>query len=162
MLHGKLALTWAGGDYPWKSAAVIVSLIVGFFVCAAFVLWQWKCTSKPLIPCKSINTKPDCLLIGEQVRIFKSAIVNGACITMSVNGWVFLVQVFYVPLFYQLVYGYSAVKSGALLLPITLTQSILECSLSRFVSSHMAAASSTFSGLIVSWIGRYRVSSLLQ
>jgi hypothetical protein len=29
----------------------------------------------------------------------------------------------YVPSFYQLVYGYSAVRSGALLLPITLTQS---------------------------------------
>ena len=44
--------------------------------------------------------------------------------TMSVNGWNFLVQIYYVPLFYQLVYRYSAVKSGALLLPITLTQSV--------------------------------------
>jgi hypothetical protein len=42
---------------------------------------------------------------------------------MFVNGWNFLVQVYYIPSFYQLVYGYSAVKSGALLLPITLTQS---------------------------------------
>jgi hypothetical protein len=42
---------------------------------------------------------------------------------MFVNGWNFLVQVYYIPSFYQLVYGYTAVKSGALLLPITLTQS---------------------------------------
>ena len=42
---------------------------------------------------------------------------------MFVNGWNFLVQVYYIPSFHQLVYGYTAVKSGALLLPITLTQS---------------------------------------
>lgn len=50
--------------------------------------------------------------------------MNGACLTMAINGWNFLVQVYYIPTFYQLVYGYSAVKSGALLLPITLVQSI--------------------------------------
>lgn len=43
---------------------------------------------------------------------------------MFINGWGFLVQVYYIPTFLQLVYGYSAVKAGALLLPITLTQSM--------------------------------------
>lgn len=57
------------------------------------------------------------------VEMFKKKIVNGASLTMFVNGWNFLVQVYYIPSFYQLVYGYSAVKSGALLLPVTLTQS---------------------------------------
>jgi hypothetical protein len=42
---------------------------------------------------------------------------------MFINGWNFLVQVYYIPSFYQLVFGYSAVKAGALLLPITLSQS---------------------------------------
>lgn len=49
-------------------------------------------------------------------------------------------QIYYVPTFYQLVYGYSPTKSGALLLPITIIQTI----------------SSTASGLIVHWVGRYR------
>ena len=71
--------------------------------------------------------------------------MNGACLTVFVNGWNFLVQVYYVPTFYQLAYGYSAVQAGALLLPITLTQTF----------------SSTFSGLVVHWIGRYRESILL-
>ncbi|TWU73683.1 hypothetical protein ED733_004510 [Metarhizium rileyi] len=69
-----------------------------------------------------------------------SKIVNGACLTMAINGWNFVMQVYYVPSFYQLVYGYSATKSGALLLPITVTQTL----------------SSTLSGLIVHWVGRYR------
>lgn len=59
---------------------------------------------------------------------------------MAINGWNFVVQVYYIPTFYQLAYGYSATKAGALLLPITLLQT----------------ASSTFSGLIVHRVGRYR------
>jgi hypothetical protein len=55
--------------------------------------------------------------------MFKSRVVNGACLTMFINGWNFLVQIYYVPLFYQLVYGYSATRASALLLPITLMQS---------------------------------------
>jgi predicted MFS family arabinose efflux permease len=53
--------------------------------------------------------------------------------------------VYYIPTLYQLVYGYSAVKAGALLLPITLTQTLF----------------STLSGLVVHWTGRYRESILL-
>ncbi|KAB2109623.1 hypothetical protein AG0111_0g1106 [Alternaria gaisen] len=119
-----LALTWAGGQYAWDSAYVIAPLVVGVAVSVFFVIWQWKCTKVPLIP----------------MTIFTSRVINGAGITMFVNGWNFLVQVYYIPSFYQLVYGYSAVKSGALLLPITLTQTLF----------------STLSGLVVHWTGRYR------
>ncbi|KAI8310933.1 hypothetical protein K4K61_012970 [Colletotrichum sp. SAR11_59] len=59
---------------------------------------------------------------------------------MAINGWNFVVQVYYIPTFYQLVYNYGATRSGVMLLPITLVQT----------------ASSTFSGLIVHWVGRYR------
>ena len=59
---------------------------------------------------------------------------------MAINGWNFLVQIYYIPTFYQVAYGYSAVRAAALLLPITLIQT----------------ASSTASGLIVHWVGRYR------
>lgn len=79
------------------------------------------------------------------VRIFRSGLVVGACLTMFINGWLFVTQVYYIPSFFQLAYGMSAIKSGALLLPITLTQTI----------------SSTTSGLIVHWTGRYRESIIV-
>ncbi|KAL3491993.1 major facilitator superfamily domain-containing protein [Aspergillus germanicus] len=119
-----LGLTWGGGEYPWDSAHVIATLVIGFAVCVIFVLWQWKGARYPLVP----------------MHIFKSRIVNGACLTMFINGWNFLVQVYYIPTFYQVVFNYSTVKSGAMLLPITLMQTV----------------SSTVSGLVVHWIGRYR------
>ncbi|KAM4054579.1 major facilitator superfamily protein [Hirsutella rhossiliensis] len=119
-----LGLTWGGREYDWNSAHVIATLVVGSVVSVAFVVWQWKGPKYPLVP----------------LHIFKSKIVNGACLTMAINGWNFVMQVYYVPTFYQLVYGYSATKSGALLLPITIVQTV----------------SSTLSGLIVHWVGRYR------
>ncbi|KAL6920843.1 hypothetical protein ACHAPO_004476 [Fusarium lateritium] len=119
-----LGLTWGGKEYSWKSSQVISTLAVGTAVSIAFMLWQWKGPKYPLIP----------------LHIFRSKIVNGACLTMAINGWNFVMQVYYIPSFYQLVYGYSATKAGAMLLPITLLQT----------------ASSTLSGLIVHWIGRYR------
>ncbi|KAL1962023.1 hypothetical protein VTN77DRAFT_667 [Rasamsonia byssochlamydoides] len=124
-----LGLTWGGGEYTWDSTHVIATLVVGCVVSAGFVLWQWKGTSSPVVP----------------LRIFKARLVNGACLTMFINGWNFLVQVYYIPTFYQLVYGYSAVKAGALLLPITLIQTL----------------SSTLSGLVVHWVSRYRECILL-
>jgi hypothetical protein len=60
--------------------------------------------------------------------------VNGACITMAINGWLFLTQIYYIPTFYQLAYGYSAIKAGALLLPLTLIQSMLRYSVFCLIS----------------------------
>ncbi|KUJ13623.1 MFS general substrate transporter [Mollisia scopiformis] len=123
-----LALTWAGGEKSWDSAPVISTLVLGLSFCVAFAFWEWKGPALPLVP----------------LHIFKSRVVNGASLTMFINGWNFVTQVYYIPTFYQLVHGYSAVKSGALLLPITLTQTIF----------------STVSGLVVHWTGRYRESIL--
>ncbi|KAL7624932.1 hypothetical protein AAE478_004146 [Parahypoxylon ruwenzoriense] len=119
-----LGLTWGGSEYPWRSTPVITTLVFGFVLSIAFVLWQWRGPRYPLVP----------------LHIFKSKIVNGACLTMAINGWNFVVQVYYIPTFYQLAYGYSATKAGAMLLPITLVQTL----------------SSTLSGLVVHWVGRYR------
>ncbi|KAM5459026.1 hypothetical protein McanMca71_001781 [Microsporum canis] len=119
-----LGLIWGGGEYAWNSIHVIATLTIGFAVSVCFVLWQWKGASYPLVP----------------MSIFHVRIVNGACLTMLINGWNFVVQVYYIPTFYQLVYGYSATKSGALLLPIVLVQTLF----------------STISGLIVHRVGRYR------
>ncbi|KAI1197785.1 major facilitator superfamily domain-containing protein [Nemania serpens] len=119
-----LGLTWGGVYYPWSSAHVIATIAVGGALSIAFVLWQWKGAKYPLIP----------------LHVFKSRIVTGACLTMAINGWNFVVQIYYIPTFYQLAYGYSATKAGALLLPITLLQTV----------------SSTLSGLIVHRVGRYR------
>jgi MFS family permease len=36
-----LALTWGGASYSWRSAAVLVPLVVGGLLALAFVLWEF-------------------------------------------------------------------------------------------------------------------------
>ncbi|KAF9014727.1 cephamycin export protein cmcT [Hymenopellis radicata] len=106
-----MSLTWGGTDYSWDSAHVLAALCVGF-------------PKYPLLP----------------LYIFRQRIVVGAAITHFINGYLTMVQVFYLPTFYQVAYGYSPVKSAAILLALTVVQT--------FVSSG--------SGLIITWTGRYR------
>ncbi|KAJ5778260.1 hypothetical protein N7520_001506 [Penicillium odoratum] len=124
-----LGLNWGGNDYAWNSPHVVATLVIGFAVSVAFVLWQWKGAAVPLIP----------------LHIFRARIINGCTATMLIQGWNNMVQLYYIPTFYQLVYDYSTVKAAAMLVPIILVQTF----------------GSTISGLIVHWIGRYRECILL-
>lgn len=71
-----MGLTWGGGEYEWQSMHVIVALVVGFVISVAFVVWQWKGTTVPLVP----------------MHIFQGRIVNGPYLTTFVHGWNYLVQ----------------------------------------------------------------------
>lgn len=120
-----LGLTWAGSEYAWDSAHVLCTLIIGIAVAVVFLSWEGKFSKLPVMP----------------LYIFKSRMVCGACITQAINGWIFLAQTFYLPNFYQLAFGYSAIISGAMLLPLTVVQTI----------------SSTIGGLLVTWTGKYKL-----
>lgn len=63
-----LGLTWGGATYPWDSAAVIVSLILGVCFMVAFGFWERQIapgrylsrvfpTQKAMIPWKLITTR---------------------------------------------------------------------------------------------------------
>ncbi|KAH8818580.1 MFS general substrate transporter, partial [Flagelloscypha sp. PMI_526] len=117
-------LTWGGGEYAWTDAHVIAPLVVGVLLGMGFVLWEWKGPRFPLMP----------------LHVFKNRVVVGAIATQTINGWLTVVQVFLLPTFYQLAYRYSPVKSGAMVLPITVTQTI----------------TSSLTGFYISHTGRYR------
>ncbi|KAI7966323.1 hypothetical protein MJO29_002071 [Puccinia striiformis f. sp. tritici] len=123
-----LGLTWAGVRYPWSSQQVVIPLCFSAPTAGLFVIWKWKFASIPVMP----------------LRIFTSPIVCGVLLTQAVNGWAGLSLTFYLPQFYQLIYGYSPLKSACLLIPITVSQTF----------------TSTLSGLVITWTGNYRVSIL--
>ncbi|PWN43280.1 MFS general substrate transporter [Ceraceosorus guamensis] len=124
-----LGLTWGGGEHPWSSSWVLGPLIVGGGVAVVFCLWEWKGTRLPLMP----------------LQLFRKRIIVGGMICQLINGWVFLVQIFYITQFYQLVFGYPAIIAAALIIPLTVVQTL----------------SSTASGLILSWTGTYRWNLLV-
>lgn len=46
-----LGLSWGGTEYPWNSAAVIASIVLGFTTLAAFGLWEaYASLKQPLLP----------------------------------------------------------------------------------------------------------------
>ncbi|KAH8695073.1 putative MFS drug efflux pump [Talaromyces proteolyticus] len=45
-------LQWGGYQYPWKSAHVLVPLILGFLIMVAFGFWEAYGTKYPMIPAK--------------------------------------------------------------------------------------------------------------
>lgn len=99
---------------------------MGVTMLAAFVIWEWKGPRFPLLSRTHVYhiTLPSVfmrrLLLA---HIFRERVVIGAAITQWINGFLTTVQVFYLPTFYQTAYGYSPVKSGLLLLPLTIVQS---------------------------------------
>ncbi|QRW26721.1 major facilitator superfamily transporter [Rhizoctonia solani] len=107
------------------TGAIILGLTWGGVVISiGFVIWEWKFAELPLIP----------------MYIFRYKVVVGAALTHFVNGYGMYVQIFYLPTFYQLAYGYSAIRSASLLLPVVLFQTLF----------------STLGGAMVSWKGRFR------
>ncbi|RKF74010.1 Efflux pump dotC [Golovinomyces cichoracearum] len=119
-----LGLSWGGVNFPWLSLRIIITLSIGGILMIAFLLWQWKGAKLPILP----------------LGIFKSRMVMGITYATFACGWNYLVQIFLIPTFYQLAYGYSPLKAASMLIPVTLVQT----------------ASSTLSGLFVTWRGRYR------
>ncbi|RKF54902.1 Efflux pump dotC [Golovinomyces cichoracearum] len=119
-----LGLSWGGVNFSWLSLRIIFTLSIGGILMIAFLLWQWKGAKQPILP----------------LGIFKSRMVMGITYATFACGWNYLVQIFLIPTFYQLAYGYSPLKAASMLIPVTLVQT----------------ASSTLSGLFVTWRGRYR------
>ncbi|KAG8891731.1 hypothetical protein FRC01_014543, partial [Tulasnella sp. 417] len=52
-----VALTWAGVKYPWASYQVLVPLILGLLLTAAFFLWEAKFAVEPVVPWELVNNR---------------------------------------------------------------------------------------------------------
>ncbi|KAI0359234.1 MFS general substrate transporter [Trametes cingulata] len=121
-----LPLIWGGVTFPWTSPVVLAPLCAGAVALALFCLWEWKGARLPIVP----------------MYIFKQVTVTGVYITMLINGFVFYSSLFYLPQYFQVGLGYSAIRSGIFLLPVLVSQTL----------------ASFISGQIITWTGRYRAT----
>jgi hypothetical protein len=121
-----IALSWAGTQYAWDSAAVLAPLIIGLALLAVFLYVEAKVVKLPLIP----------------LYIFRNGTVASAMATTFMSGTCFYATLYYLPQYFQVVLGASPIRSGVLLLPLVLVQTVTAFS----------------SGILVSKTGDYRVS----
>ncbi|KAJ1664692.1 hypothetical protein IW140_003978 [Coemansia sp. RSA 1813] len=92
----QLGLVWGGQEHPWKSAAVIIPLILGILLIFAFVLIEWKVPKEPIMP----------------MRLFKSRNTMLTFLSQVTFGMVFFAPIFYFPLYLTVVRHASAINAG--------------------------------------------------
>jgi len=130
LLFGTLAIililipvSEGGHGMPWSSPTIIAMLSVGSVCAVLFIVAEWKWAKLPMMPL-SMYTR-----LSVAVMLLQSFLL-GAC---------YYSYLYYLPLYYQNVRGYSVLKSALLLLPLVGPQSLF----------------SIMSGLYMSRMNRY-------
>ncbi|GAA5918979.1 hypothetical protein JCM1841_002670 [Sporobolomyces salmonicolor] len=96
-----LPLNWGGTSFPWVSGPVLGCLIAGVVTFAIFFVWEGKIAKIPVVP----------------PAIFKQRTVATIFYNTFCSGATILVQLYYIPQYLQVARGYSAIRSGVLILP---------------------------------------------
>lgn len=96
-----LGTVWGGVTYPWSSVTIISMFVGSVIAGTAFVLWERK-APEAIIP----------------MHLFKNDIFSVSVILSLLAGIALFAAILFIPEYQQIVRGYSAVKSGLLLLPL--------------------------------------------
>ncbi|KAJ9137839.1 Major facilitator superfamily transporter [Coniochaeta hoffmannii] len=108
-----------GGDmYAWSSGQFIGMITVGGFLAVAFVLYEWKLAPVPIMPLRLFQAKHCPYMYGQSLMM----------------GIGFYGNFFYMPIYFQSVLGYSALESGALILPLIISTSACSIGSGQFMS----------------------------
>jgi EmrB/QacA subfamily drug resistance transporter len=123
-----LATVWGGNEYAWGSSRILSLLGAGTIGVFLFVFIESK-ASEPIIP----------------LRLFRNDIFSVSSLLSLISGMVMFATIIYLPEYQQIVRGYSATKSGLLLLPLVLGLLVAV----------------TMSGRLISKTGHYRMFPIL-
>lgn len=101
------SLELGGVTFTWNSPELIGLITVGIVLLGLFFLNEAKFAKQPLVP----------------MRLFQKQTTAALLLVVLLHGVVYTASMYYLPLYFQAVGGASALGSGLLVLPITLTQS---------------------------------------
>ncbi|MCJ1310445.1 hypothetical protein MMC25_004109 [Agyrium rufum] len=100
-----LALQWGGFTYSWSSGRVVALLVIGIVLLVAFGLVQVLRPERAMVP----------------PRIFvQRSILGGFWVSILIGAHQVL-NVYYLPIWFQAIKGSSAIKSGIQILPLILS-----------------------------------------
>ncbi|KAG8899736.1 hypothetical protein FRB99_006465 [Tulasnella sp. 403] len=91
-----VALTWAGVKYPWSSYRVLVPLILGLAGLAAFLFYEAKFATDPVVPWKLVNNRTSFF----------------GFITTFLHGIVSTAIIYYLPVYFQGALMQGPIRSG--------------------------------------------------
>ncbi|KAJ0421543.1 major facilitator superfamily domain-containing protein [Aspergillus carlsbadensis] len=117
-------LSRGGSALSWTSPAVIMMLSAGVFLYGVFLIAEWRFVKLPILPLHLFRSSPS---------------TNILLATNLIIGWVFWSNLFYIPLYFQIIRGWSPSTAGSMILPM--------------VISH--GATSGLTGILVAALGCY-------
>ncbi|KAG8925554.1 hypothetical protein FRC00_003867 [Tulasnella sp. 408] len=91
-----VALTWAGVQHPWSSAAVLAPLFTGLVGIGVFFVYEAKVPVEPVVPLKLMGNRTS---LSGYASVFLHGIVSTAVI-------------YYLPVYFQATLEQSPVKAG--------------------------------------------------
>ncbi|KAH8548040.1 major facilitator superfamily domain-containing protein [Umbelopsis sp. PMI_123] len=113
-----LAMNFGGQTFPWKSAAVIVPLVLTFILIAMLCVVESRYAKEPIMP----------------PRLFKNRSVVAIMVTNFFFGCSFFAMVYYLPVYLQIIRGDSATQSGLRLIPMQMVLCTLSTSVGWLIS----------------------------
>lgn len=123
-----LVTVWGGSSYAWNSSVIWGLGALCVVTAGLFIWWEGK-AKEPLIP----------------LSLFSHSIFRVSSLLALITGVAMFAAIVYLPEYQQVVRGYSATKSGLLMLPLVLG---------------LMVASIT-SGRIISRTGKYRIFPII-
>jgi EmrB/QacA subfamily drug resistance transporter len=96
-----LVTVWGGDTYDWASAQIIGLLVAGVLTLLAFVWWESR-VPEPILP----------------LRLFRNSVFTVTSAVSFLFGFGFFGAIIFLPIYLQLVRGYTPTQSGLLLLPL--------------------------------------------
>ena len=106
-----LGTAWGGSTYPWDSAAVIVSLILGIVLFISFFYWEYLLEPGHLLSRVFPKTKP--ML---PYYLFRYRDVGLVAIIQTATGTAIYSVFYFIGIFFTLALGYGPSKAGIQLL----------------------------------------------
>ncbi|KAL8919187.1 MAG: hypothetical protein Q9208_006947 [Pyrenodesmia sp. 3 TL-2023] len=100
-----IPVTWGGVSYPWTSWRTLVPLCVGIAGLISFAAYEEAVAAEPLI----------------RPAIFKNRTSAASYIATVVHGMILWSLLYYLPLYYEAVKGFSPIIAGVALFPETFT-----------------------------------------
>jgi MFS family permease len=119
---------WGGREYPWGSPTILAMAAASIALSVLFIL-QERRAADPMLP----------------LRIFRNDIVTVTSIVLTLLGILMFVAFLYLPVFFQVVDGSSATRSGFTMVPL-----MVGVMIGSFVA-----------GRLLSRLGRYRVFPII-
>ncbi|KAI8973361.1 major facilitator superfamily domain-containing protein [Mycotypha africana] len=134
-----LALNFGGQTFPWKSAAVIVPLVLSVLLVVVLIFVEKKFAKEPLMP----------------PRLFKNRSVLSVLLVNWFFGMTFFAALYYLPVYFQVVRNDSAMWSGIRLIPMQMVICVLSTIIGLCISKFGVYRPFIIvgMGLLTLWIG---------